>query len=444
MSTVPSVPIINIKPKASLNQLEFYWKTPANTGVNGFTPPNIPGLQLWIDANDNSTLTIQNGNDVRQVRDKVNNTIFTPIQDINGRFLQQQTNQINGNNVLWFNNQFADNVYLQGNYSSPLAGCAFMVFTAQPQLTPARRAIFGADKANCPSYAYINGRNNVISPCISFNDTPGSPTTTLVPGTSYLIYYAWQGASTAVGLFGATPTSGSNPVSVNVLGSIFRLGTDAGTCSNFNLGEFLIYNSPLTNVQRQIMEGYLAWKWGFNSQLPTNHPYWTNNPSSGTAPLQGYTLSCPQIPFISTYTASTNYALVSSNSILKATDYTFGISAFNLTGSSLTALYQITQEGRLCDGPRNVSASALNSSTVNVSWSFSTNTGEAVNKWFVISAIPSVKTLSTLLKTTQASERQRAITGLSTNNYYTFAVQAVNNVGYSYITSQTTSSSILL
>jgi hypothetical protein len=110
----------------------------------------------------------------------------------------------------------------------------------------------------------------------------------------------------------------------------------------------------------------------------------------------------------------------------------------------LTALYQITQEGRLCDGPRNVSASALNSSTVNVSWSFSTNTGEAVNKWFIISAIPSVKTLSTLLKTTHSTERQRAITGLSTNNYYTFAVQAVNNVGYSYITSQTTSSSILL
>jgi len=437
MSTVPSVPIINIKPKASPTQLEFYWNKPANTGANGFTPPNVPGLQLWIDANDNSTLNMINGNDVRQVRDKVNNTIFTPIQDVNGHFLQQQTNQINGNNVLWFNNQFANNIYLQGNYSTPLAGCAFMVFTAQAQLTPAHRAIFGTNKANCPSYAYINGRNNVISPFISFNDTPGSPTNTLVPGTTYLIYYAWQGASTAVGFFGAMPTSGSNPVSVNTLGSIFRLGTDTGTCTNFNLGEFLLFNSPLTNVQRQIVEGYMAWKWGLNSQLPTNHPYWTNDPRSGTAPLQGYTLSCPQIPFISTYTASTNYALVSTvTSTLR--DYTFGISAFNLNGSSMTALYQITQEGIYPGGPRNVQATQLDTSTVNVTWSFSTNTGEAATKWFVITAKPTTPDVSTILKSAHASERQRAITGLSSNYTYTIAVQAVNDVNYSYITALTT------
>lgn len=442
MSTVPSVPIINIKPKASQNQLEFYWRTPANTGANGFTPPTIPGLNLWIDATDNSRLTL-NGNDVRQVRDKVNNTVFTPIQDVNGQFLQLQTNQVNGNNLLWFNNQFANNVYLQGNLNMPLSGSAFIVFRAQAQFTPEWRGIFGSNTANTPSFTYLNGQNNVVAPCVTFNDIPGSPTNTLTPGTTYLIYIAWQESNTSVGLFGAPPTPGNNPITLTQTGTILRLGTDTGSCVNMNLGEFLIFNSTLTNFQRQQMEGYLAWKWGLNSQLPTNHPYWTNDPRSGTAPLQGYTLGCAALNFQSTYSASTNYALVSSNTIQTATDYTFGITSFNLNGSSLTALYQITQKGLLNAGPRNIGVSTVNTSTVNVSWTFSTNTGEAANKWFIITAIPSSNTLSTLLKTTHATERQRAITGLS-SNYYTFAVQAVNNIGYSYITPLTTSSSILV
>jgi hypothetical protein len=444
MSTPPSVPNINIKPKASLNQLEFYWNTPASTGVNQFTPPNIPGLQLWIDANDNSTLNVINGNDVRQVTDKVNNVVYKPIQDINGQFLRLQTNQINGLQALWFNNQFSNNVFLQGNLNMPVAGCAFIVFTALEQLTPVWRGIFGSNKPNCPSFTYLNGQNNVIAPCISFNNIPGSPTNTVEPGKTYLIYFAWQASNTSVGLFGNQPTTGNNPITVTQSGSILRLAKDTTSCANMNLGEFLIFDNTLTNNERHKMEGYLAWKWGLNSQLPNSHPYWTNDPRSGIAPLQGYTLGCQSLGFQSTYSASTNYALVSSNSLQASTDYTFGLSAFNLNGSSITALYQITQRGNISAGPRNVLASSINASTVNVSWSFSTNTGEANVKWFIITAIPSTNTVSTLLKSVFSTERQRAITGLSSNNYYTFAVQAVNNVGYSYITPLTTSSSILV
>jgi len=40
-----------------------------------------------------------------------------------------------------------------------------------------------------------------------------------------------------------------------------------------NIYEILVYNSALSNTDRQIVEGYLALKWGIHSQLPTNHPY---------------------------------------------------------------------------------------------------------------------------------------------------------------------------
>jgi hypothetical protein len=185
------------------------------------------------------------------------------------------------------------------------------------------------------------------------------------------------------------------------------------------------------------MEGYLAWKWGINGQLPYNHPYWNNDPRQGIAPLQGYVLSCPQIPIQLTYPASTSHALVSSSAIQNVTDYTFSLAAFNLTGLGVPALYQITEQGLLPAGATNVAATVLGQSTVNVTWSFSTNTGEAITKWFVIKAIPRRTNYSTILKSVYVTERSRAIT-LPESGDYTIIVQAVNDVGYSYPNEQNT------
>ena len=44
--------------------------------------------------------------------------------------------------------------------------------------------------------------------------------------------------------------------------------------------EVLLYNTAITTVQRQQIEGYLAWKWGFRTSLIAGHPYRTIPPSS--------------------------------------------------------------------------------------------------------------------------------------------------------------------
>lgn len=41
-----------------------------------------------------------------------------------------------------------------------------------------------------------------------------------------------------------------------------------------NIYEILVYNSTLSNTDRQNVEGYLAWKWGLQASLPTTHPYY--------------------------------------------------------------------------------------------------------------------------------------------------------------------------
>jgi hypothetical protein len=41
-----------------------------------------------------------------------------------------------------------------------------------------------------------------------------------------------------------------------------------------NFNEIVIYDRAITTTQRQQIEGYLAWKWGLQSQLPFIHPYY--------------------------------------------------------------------------------------------------------------------------------------------------------------------------
>lgn len=47
-----------------------------------------------------------------------------------------------------------------------------------------------------------------------------------------------------------------------------------------NFGEILYYNSNLPSTQLAVLEGYLAWKWGIQSNLTPTHPYRFITPSS--------------------------------------------------------------------------------------------------------------------------------------------------------------------
>jgi hypothetical protein len=54
---------------------------------------------------------------------------------------------------------------------------------------------------------------------------------------------------------------------------------------NGYMNEVIIFNSALTNTQRQNVEGYLAWKWNLQTSLPTTHPYYNNAYLSNSYPI---------------------------------------------------------------------------------------------------------------------------------------------------------------
>jgi sugar lactone lactonase YvrE len=86
---------------------------------------------------------------------------------------------------------------------------------------------------------------------------------------------------------GATDTLASS-LNLPTTSQIIGANTGGGEVINGNLYEVLVYSSVLTGPQRQGVEGYLAWKWGFQTTLPSTHPY-RNAPLAAPSPPTGLT-----------------------------------------------------------------------------------------------------------------------------------------------------------
>ena len=75
--------------------------------------------------------------------------------------------------------------------------------------------------------------------------------------------------------------------SVNLRGIRFGVDRSNGRPWVGFISEVLSYNTALTLAQRQQIEGYLAWKWGLISLLPSTHPYKTIVPSLAPVSVSG-------------------------------------------------------------------------------------------------------------------------------------------------------------
>ena len=83
---------------------------------------------------------------------------------------------------------------------------------------------------------------------------------------------------------GTSIVSGSPSGTKNISTSNNYLGQNQsadGTGTYFTgiINEFIVFNTVLTTTQRQQIEGYLAWKWGLQGSLPSDHPYKSASPN---------------------------------------------------------------------------------------------------------------------------------------------------------------------
>jgi hypothetical protein len=80
---------------------------------------------------------------------------------------------------------------------------------------------------------------------------------------------------------GAEPTYAAT--STITAGNITTIGSRADNVNVYFIGdiaEIVVFDTVLADTDRQLVEGYLAWKWGLQTQLPAAHPYATTPPVS--------------------------------------------------------------------------------------------------------------------------------------------------------------------
>lgn len=155
---------------------------------------------------------------------------------------------------------------------------------------------------------------------------------------------------------------------------------------------------------------------------------WQAPADNGGSPILSYSLLCSSIPYSTTIAVTSTYCQISS--LTNSQDYTFQLAATNAIGTSPYVPFYIAQPGVLPGGPRNFTISGVDPSTVNLTWTFSTNVDECVNKSFVVYVQPQESTISSYYQGIYQDQRSYQITSLQPAHYL-FRLYSVNDAGWS-------------
>jgi hypothetical protein len=172
---------------------------------------------------------------------------------------------------------FTTSQYLTVSPSFGTSFNAFSLFTVARQTSSYSR-FFGGSNGNT-LYGYWGGNKAVLY----LNADPGylgqfaSDTNwdimSIVLTKSVNVSFWWNGSL----IYNVGTNQGSDNLQLNG----FMGGNEL---SNGQMAEVLYYNKALTTNARLAVEGYLAWKWGLQSKLPTNHLYYNVAPT-GVSPI---------------------------------------------------------------------------------------------------------------------------------------------------------------
>ena len=255
-----------------------------------FSPRQLTGVtfSLWMDGADTTTITTS-GTTITQMRDKSGNGYNTTVI---GGAPALTTNAINGLSAIYFNGSS----YMTGsNANTTTTGTFFVIATlasgqgAGQQYTSAY--VFGRVVPGSACYNEVQSINGLAcqNPATSLALSPqrtnaNGPTYTLSNYNTVFMHAIVCNGTTMAG-YGNGSASGSTASSGNFAYTFYNIGSQTSQSPifyNYNwtgfVGELIAYNNALTDAQRQQVEGYLAWKWGLQSSLPSNHPFFNVPP----------------------------------------------------------------------------------------------------------------------------------------------------------------------
>jgi len=241
-----------------------------------FSPQTIPGLTLWLDAADTSSLVLT-GSSVTTWKDKSGNG-----QNVLGYAGSIGQTTLNGNNALNFGSSimYSPNFVWNSSFTqffvAQVATGGIIINTQNP-------GVAYGDYIYTANGTLLNVNNySTNSPIIQLTDSAYSLGTTVVPYNQWFIFcigYNSTGTSavnyTINGITHSTSVyAGSGGSVLNQALNLYINGSPSGSLATGTLlGEIIHFNSSITTLQRQQVEGYLAQKWGLQTSLPISHPY---------------------------------------------------------------------------------------------------------------------------------------------------------------------------
>ena len=264
-------------------QVEEYLK--AKWGVVNLSPDTVPGLNLWLDAGDKSTLFTDAAGTVPvsftsqsvalwKDKSKTGNNATLPTSTVT----PYNTGAVaiyNDNNALPTlrfsgRNGYNLNGSLVPNGSAPAT--YFFVMNALAGINQEQTALItGTYGIGVGRRFHVNSGNFQADLVIQ---SVASDTNKPYNASQYRI------GSVTMSTTSISGWNNGSPFSTNVSGNALNSGTgiaQIGYLAEFplvgNISEMLIYNGQLTTAQRQYVEGYLATKWGTRSSLVAGHPY---------------------------------------------------------------------------------------------------------------------------------------------------------------------------
>ena len=230
------------------------------TGRPYWLPTNITGCQLWLDASQDNNFTFNNNYTINTWLDRSgNNNVATCTGTCN-----YSKNSVMFNGSVYFTTPYT---------SSATTETCFIIMTFNNISNP---FIIDSTVSNGREYCVLNGISKLNS---RSNTTYASGTNTLSTSTTYLLEYSYNSSTINLYYDGTLDSTTSGSFSFTGNGNT-KIGANQTTGLNGTINEILIYNSVLTTTQRQVVEGYLAWKWNINSNLPDDHPFFNAAPTA--------------------------------------------------------------------------------------------------------------------------------------------------------------------
>jgi len=226
--------------------------------------PTMVGPFLWLDASDPATVTESSGS-VSEWRDKSgNNRTFTQATGANQPAFT--SNGLNGLSVL----TFGGNDFLTNSGWQPYRSAAIVYSDSSTAgfVTP-----FGSE------YIATGAYHGAASNAATFQS--GVTDAKTLNGANFR-----NGSSIGNGTTTSRPSSVcvQTHVATGDLTQPFRnIGADFASAASRAItgiiAEVIISPFAWSSLDRQKLEGYLAYKWGLTASLPNDHPYKTVRPT---------------------------------------------------------------------------------------------------------------------------------------------------------------------